>query len=84
MRRSMIFFDILLLALFVAMPAMAGDRQGTTYQVENQHHIQSLGGKSKRAHRGLEIAVLRSERITAVKTDKDPAEDPLPEPVLGP
>ena len=85
MRRSLIFLGIVLLALFVAMPAVAGDRssgQGTTYQVEHQHHIQTLGGESECAQRGLVIAARRSKRIAAVDPEKDPADDPVLEPII--
>ncbi len=85
MRRSLIFLGILLLGLFVAMPALAGQgscEQGTMYQVKNRHHIQTLGGESECAQRGLAIAARRSKRITAVDPDKDPAEDPVLEPII--
>lgn len=89
MRRSLIFLGILLLALFVAMPAVAGrgsDEQGATYQVQNHHHIGTLGGKSHRAHRGLEIAAHHSGTITDVEeiTDEDPDKDPVTDPILEP
>ncbi|MBW8003887.1 MAG: hypothetical protein FVQ80_18140 [Planctomycetes bacterium] len=83
MTKIMLFATVIFLVTVISAPIFAGSKKGDSpkqeksFAVENSNHVQVLGGRSRRAWRGLENASRHSDAIVPQNTKEDPDKDDL-------